>query len=242
MKNKSAALFPLKLLQAGRAVSTFASNNFFVFMKIVIQQERKAAIAEIQRDEAALREAVSRLHNIEELTIPTSLEDIAKVSWVREQLNGRIALVRSDKSLTAAEREQRILSWKSLKIKAERAITKVSEIVKRWPGLSWVADEDGKNFHLGQPQIEQAAMERATREVPAAAEEHWRLITQMREAVEALRNFEAEHQVKDAPLIVLSRFDEDRLYREWITGNILIAHRVIAGRDVTARKIKELFY
>lgn len=209
---------------------------------IVLTKEREAARTEIQRDEAALREAVSRLHNIEELTIPTNLEDIAEVSWVREQLNGRIALVRSDKSLTAAEREQRILPWKSLKVKAERAITKVSEIVKRWPGLSWLRDEDSTNYHLDQSQIERVAAQRATREVPAAAEEHWRLITQMRTAVEQLRTFETENNVKDAPLIVLSRFDEDRLYREWVTGNILIQHRVISGKDVTARKVKELYY
>ncbi len=212
-------------------------------MKIlVLTKEREAARTEIQRDEAALRVAVSRLHSIEELTIPTSLEDIASVSWVREQLNGRIALVRSDKSLTAAEREQRILPWKSLKVKAERAITKVSEIIERWPGLSWLPDEDGKNFHLDQPQVDELATERATREVPAAAEEHWRLITAMREAVEALRSFEQQHQVKDMPLLFLSRFDENRLYTEWITGNILIAHRVIAGRDVTAQKINSLYY
>jgi len=211
-------------------------------MKIVIQQERKAAIAEIQRDEAALREAVSRLHSIEELTVPTSLEDITRVSWAREQLNGRIALVRSDKSLTAAEREQRILPWKSLKVKAERAITKVSEIIERWPGLSWLPDEDGKNFHLDQPQVEQATAERAMREVPAAAEEHWELIVKMREAVEALRNFEAEHQVKDCPLVMLSRMSESQLYEDWVSRDILIERRVIGGKVITPQKIKQLFY
>jgi len=211
-------------------------------MKIVIQQERKAAIAEIQRDEAALREAVSRLHSIEELTIPTNIEDVAEVSWVREQLNGRIALVRSDKSLTAAEREQRILPWKSLKVKAERAITKVSEIIERWPGLSWVADDDGKNFHLGQPQIEQAAMERATREVPAAAEEHWELICKMREAVEALRTFEVEHNVKDAPLFYLAKMSENQLFEAWVNRSILLERRTIAGRIITPQKIKNNYF
>jgi len=211
-------------------------------MKIVIQQERKAAIAEIQRDEAALRAAVSKLHDVEELTVPTSLEGIADPNWIRAQINPRITLIKGDASLTADEQRQRQALWLAVKQKATRTVSKVSEILERWPGLSWLPDEGGKNFHLDQPQVDELATERATREVPAAAEEHWRLITQMREAVEALRNFEAEHQVKDMPLLFLSRFDENRLYTEWITGNILIAHRVIAGRDVTARKVKELFY
>lgn len=209
---------------------------------ITLTKEREAARTEIQRDEAALREAVSRLHSIEELTIPTSLEGIAEVSWVREQLNGRIALVRSDKSLTAAEREQRILPWKSLKVKAERAITKVSEIVERWPGLSWLPDEDGKNFHLDQPQVDELATERATREVPAAAEEHWRLITQMRTAVEQLRAFEVENNVKDCPLVMLSRMNEKQLYEAWINRGVLLERRVIGNKVITPQKITQLFY
>ena len=211
-------------------------------MKIVIQQERKAAIAEIQRDEAALRAAVSKLHDVEELTVPTSLEGIADPNWIRAQINPRITLIKGDASLTADEQRQRQALWLAIKQRSLRTVEKVLQILERWPGLSWLPDEDGKNFHLDQPQVDELATERATREVPAAAEEHWRLITAMREAVEALRSFEQQHQVKDMPLLFLSRFDENRLYTEWITGNILIAHRVIAGRDVTARKVKELFY
>ena len=211
-------------------------------MKIVIQQERKAAIAEIQRDEAALRAAVSKLHDVEELTVPTSLEGIADPNWIRAQINPRITLIKGDASLTADEQRQRQALWLAIKQRSLRTVEKVLQILERWPGLSWLPDEDGKNFHLDQPQVDELATERATREVPAAAEEHWRLITAMREAVEALRSFEQQHQVKDMPLLFLSRFDENRLYTEWITGNILIAHRVIAGRDVTARKIKDLFY
>ena len=209
---------------------------------VVITKKREAARTEIQRDEAALREAVSRLHSIEELTIPTSLEGIAEVSWVREQLNVRIALVRSDKSLTAAEREQRILPWKSLKVKAERAITKVSEIIERWPGLSWLPDEDGKNFHLDQPQVDELATERATREVPPLAEQHWELICSMRSAVEALRSFEQQHQVKDAPLFYLAKMSESQLYQVWVDRSILLERRTIAGRVITPQKIKQLFY
>ena len=209
---------------------------------LVLTKEREAARTEIQRDEAALRVAVSRLHSIEELTIPTSLEDIAEVSWVREQLNGRIALVRSDKSLTAAEREQRILPWKSLKVKAERAITKVSEIIERWPGLSWLPDEDGKNFHLDQSQVERVATQKATKPVPTLAEEHWRLISAMRSAVEQLRDFEQENKVKDCPLFYLARMDEQRIYAEWVSGNILLTNRVIGGKTIAPQKTKQIYY
>lgn len=212
-------------------------------MKIVIRQERDAVIDAIKRDEAALRAAVSKLHSIEELTVPTVLKDITEdPTWVRQQINPRITLIKDDASLTADEQRQRQALWLAVKQRALRTIEKASLIIERWPGLNWLPDEDSTNYHLEQSQIEQVATQRATREVPAAAEEHWRLITAMREAVEALRSFEQQHQVKDAPLIVLSRFDEDRLYREWITGNILIAHRVIAGKDVTARKVNELYY
>lgn len=211
-------------------------------MNIILQKEKQTVIAELQRDETALRDAVSKLHDIEELTVPTSLESIAVPTWVRQQVNPRLRLIKADESLTADEQRQRQALWLAIKQRALRTIEKVLQILERWPGLSWLPDENGLNFHLDQSQIERVSTERATREVPAAALEHWELICKMREAVEALRHFEAEHQVKDAPLLFLSRFDENRLYTEWITGNILIAHRVIAGKDVTARKVKELFY
>lgn len=211
-------------------------------MNIILQKEKQTVIAELQRDEAALRAAVSKLHDVEELTVPSSLEDISNPAWVRAQINPRITLIKGDASLTADEQRQRQALWLAVKQRALRAIEKVSLIIERWPGLSWLPDESGKNFHLDQPQVDELATERATREVPAAAEEHWRLISAMRSAVEQLRDFEQQHQVKDMPLLFLSRFDENRLYTEWITGNILIAHRVIAGRDITARKVKELYY
>lgn len=211
-------------------------------MIIILQKEKQTVIAELQRDETALRDAVSKLHDIEELTVPTSLEDIADPTWVRAQINPRITLIKGDASLTADEQRQRQALWLAVKQRAVRAIEKVSLIIERWPGLSWLHDEGGKNYHLDSNQIEQVATQRATREVPPLAEQHWELICSMRTAVEQLRAFEVENNVKDIPLLFLSRFDENRLYTEWITGNILIAHRVIAGRDVTARKVKELYY
>ena len=211
-------------------------------MNIILQKEKQTVIAELQRDEAALREAVSRLHSIEELTIPTSLEDIADPTWVRAQINPRITLIKGDASLTADEQRQRQALWLAVKQKATRTVSKVSEILERWPGLSWLHDEDSTNYHLDQSQVEQAAAQRATREVPAAAEEHWRLITAMREAVEALRAFEAEHQVKDAPLFYLARMSESQLYQAWISRDILLSSRTIGGKVISGQKIKQIFY
>ena len=209
---------------------------------VVLTKEREAARTEIQRAEAALREAVDKLHSISELDVPTALGNIVDADWLREQLGNRIALVRADKSLTAAEREQRLNPWRAIKAKAERAVSKIAFVLNDLQPLEWLPDEDGKNFHLDPKQAEEQATQKATKPVPPLAEEHWRLISAMRTAVEQLRAFETENNVKDAPLIVLSRFDEDRLYREWVTGNILIQHRVISGKDVTARKLTELYY
>ena len=90
--------------------------------------------------------------------------------------------------------------------------------------------------------VDELAAERATREVPPQAEEHWRLITQMREAVEALRAFERRHQVKDAPLFYLARMSESQLFEAWINRDILLERMVIGGKVITPQKIKQLFY
>lgn len=211
-------------------------------MTIILQQEKQATIAEIKRDVAALREAVDKLHKIEELTVPADLEDITDHSWVRQQVNPRITLIKGDASLTADEQRQRQALWLAIKQRALRTVEKVLQILERWPGLSWLPDEDGKNFHLEQTQIEQVATQRATREVPPQAEEHWELICKMREAVEALRNFEAEHQVKDAPLFYLARMTENQLYQAWISRDILLSSRTIGGKVIAPQKITNDYF
>ena len=209
---------------------------------ITIEREKQAALDSIRSSEAALRECVSKLHSIPELELPANLGNIAEVGWVREQLNGCIALVKSDKSLTVDERETRLAPWRAIKAKAERAVSKITFILNDLQPLEWLPDEDGKNFHLDQPQVDELATQRATREVPAAALEHWRLISAMRTAVEALRRFEVENNVKDAPLVMLSRMSENQLYEAWVNRDILLERRVIGGKVVAGQKIKQLFY
>lgn len=210
--------------------------------EIILAKEKKDAVTAIRSAEASLRDAVSKLRSIPELDVPTALGNIVDADWLREQLGSRIALVRADKSLTAAEREQRLNPWRAIKSRSERAILKIDGILHDWPGLSWLPDEDGKNFHLDQPQVEELAQQKATRTVPPLAEQHWELICSMRSAVEALRTFEVENNVKDCPLVMLSRMSENQLYQAWINRDILIERRVIGGKVVAGQKIKQLFY
>lgn len=209
---------------------------------IVIEREKQNVLAEIKRSEATLRDAVSRLRSIPELDVPSNLGSIVDADWLREQLGNRIALVRADKSLTAAERETRLAPWRAIKSRAERTVLKIDGILHDWPELDWLPDPDGLNYHLADEQVETLAEQKATREVPAAAEEHWRLIAQMRTAVEALRRFEVENNVKDAPLVMLSRMSENQLYQAWISRDILLERRVIGGKVVAGQKIKQLFF
>ena len=210
--------------------------------EIVIQKKKQDAVTAIRSAEASLRDALSKLRSIAELDTPSSLGNIVCADWLREQLGNRIALVRADKSLTAAEREQRLNPWRAIKSRAERAVLKIDGILHDWPELDWQPDPDGLNYHLDPGQVDKLATERATREVPPQAEEHWRLITQMRTAVEALRRFEVENNVKDAPLVMLSRMSESQLFEAWVNRDILLERRVIGNKVVAGQKIKQLFY
>lgn len=210
--------------------------------EIILAKEKKDAVTAIRSAEASLRDAVSKLRSIPELDVPSNLGNIVDADWLREQLGNRIALVRADKSLTAAERETRLAPWRAIKGRAERAVLKIDGILHDWPELDWQPDPDGLNYHLDPGQVDELAAERATREVPPQAEEHWRLISAMRSAVEQLRNFEQQHQVKDCPLVMLSRMSESQLYEAWVNRSILLERRVIGGKVVAGQKIKQLFY
>lgn len=210
--------------------------------EIVIQKKKQDAVTAIRSAEASLRDAVSRLRSIPELDVPSSLGNIVCADWLREQLGNRIALVRADKSLTAAERETRLAPWRAIKGRAERAVLKIDGILHDWPALDWQPDVDGLNYHLADEQVETLATQKATTIVPPLAEQHWELIVKMRSAVEQLRAFEVEHDVKDCPLIMLSRMNESQLYQAWVDRSILLERRTIAGRVITPQKIKQLFY
>lgn len=209
---------------------------------IIIEREKQAAIDSIRSSEAALRECMDKLHGIPELELPANLGNIAEVGWVREQLNGCIALVKSDKSLTADERESRLAPWRAIKAKAERAVNKIAFIINDLQPLEWFPDEDGKNYHLDPNQVEQVAEQKATKPVPTLAEEHWRLIIAMRSAVKQLRDFEQENKVKDIPLSFFARMDEQRIFSEWVSGNILLTNRVIGGKTIAPQKTKQIYY
>lgn len=210
--------------------------------EIVIQKKKQDAVTAIRSAEASLRDAVSKLRQITELDVPIALGNIVDADWLREQLGNRIALVRADKSLTAAERETRLAPWRAIKSRAERAVLKIDGILHDLPELDWQPDPDGLNYHLDPGQVDELATERATREVPAAAEEHWRLISAMRSAVEQLRDFEQQHQVKDCPLVMLSRMSENQLYEVWVNRDILLERRVIGNKVIAGRKVDAIFY
>ena len=208
---------------------------------ITIEREKLAALDSIRSSETALRECVDKLHGIPELEVPTNLGNIAEVDWVREQLNGRIALVKADKSLTAEEREIRLAPWRAIKAKAERAVSKIALILLDLLPLEWF-DEDGKNFHLDPKQVERVATQKATKPVPPLAEEHWRLVTAMRLAVEQLRQFERKHNLKDATLYQLSQLTQERLFELWLSGDIVLKDYVVSGRRFTHIKTEQIFY
>ena len=116
--------------------------------EIILAKEKKDAVTAIRSAEATLRDAVKKLRSVPELDVPTALGNIVAADWLREQLGNRIALVRADKSLTAAERETRLAPWRAIKAKTERAVLKIDGILHDWPELDWQPDENGLNYHL----------------------------------------------------------------------------------------------
>lgn len=210
--------------------------------EIILAKEKKDAVTAIRSAEASLRDAVSKLRSIPELDVPSNLGNIVDADWLREQLGNRIALVRADKSLTAAERETRLAPWRAIKGRAERAVLKIDGILHDWPELDWLPDPDGLNFHIADEQVETLAQQKATRTVPTLAEKHWQLITAMRLAVEELRQFEHKHNLKDASLYQLSRLSQERLFELWLNGDIVIKDYVVGGRKFIHPKTEQIFY
>ena len=166
---------------------------------IIIERERQQMWRQLANVSRSLLRTMSELQNIEELQpIPADLGDIT-TDWLQQRLDLCTDPIKADKSLTGDERRERLKPWRAINQRATRLVDVVEGILLSNPDVvfSIADDENGQHrYYISEQQIEAVARQRATHPVPAEALQHLDLIQQVREAVEILRKFEEQHNVK----------------------------------------------
>ena len=165
---------------------------------ICIQRELLQQSRQLDNVSRSLQKTMAELLSIEELDVPADLADITE-EWLQHEVNACAAPIRQDRSLTAAEKQERLKPWKTLRQRALRLVNIVQGILLANLDVTFTIeeDEDGKRrYFIDEQQIEAVARCRATHEIPVEAVQHLELIQAVREKVDALREFERAHNVK----------------------------------------------
>jgi len=203
---------------------------------ICIQREQLQQSRQLYNVSRSLTKTMAELRSIEELDVPRDLADITE-DWLQREINTCAAPIRQDRSLTAAEKQERLKPWKALRQRALRLVNIIQGILAANQDVIFTIedDEDGQpRYYISEAQIEEVALQRATHDVPPEAIQHLELIQEVREAIEILRTFEENHNVR--------RFTTEQLLNMpwtggldelWTTGGIF--------KDTIEEKYKNFF-
>lgn len=165
---------------------------------ITIQREQLQQSRQLYNVSRSLQKTMAELLSIEELDVPADLSGITE-DWLQREINACAAPIRQDRSLTAAEKQERLKPWKALRQRALRLVNIVQGILQSNSDVIFSIEEgkDGQpRYFISEAQIEAVALQRATHEIPVEAFTHLELIDKLREAVENLRAFEDKYNVR----------------------------------------------
>lgn len=203
---------------------------------ICIQRERLQQSRQLDNVSRTLQKTMAELQGIEELGVPSDLADINE-EWLQSEVNACAAPIRQDRSLTAVEKQERLKPWKALRQRALRLVYIVQGILLANPDVVFTIEDDDNGQHryyISEQQIEDVALQRATHDIPLEALQHLELIQEVRAAVEILRKFEEQHNVKRYTVEQLMNLPwTGGLADMWATGDIF--------NDPMAEKWKNYF-
>ena len=200
-----------------------------------IERERLQMLRQLANVSRSLQQTMAELLSIEELDVPADLGDITE-DWLQREIVACASPIRQDRSLTAAEKQERLRPWKALRQRVLRLVDIIQGILVANPDVVFTIenDENGPRYFISEAQIEEVARRRATHTIPPEGLLHLELIQEVREKVENLRAFENQHNVRRYTIGQLMNLPWTGALDElWATGGIF--------KDTVEEKYKNFF-
>lgn len=188
-----------------------------------------------------VQEAVNALRELQGFTIPATADP---AEW-EKALNAATArkekaveAITDDPTLTDEERKAKAKTWRGWHKQLAMYCATITSTIHDYPTLKWTFDEATATI-TPTADIFALASDAATVDVPAEASDHAMLICFARDAVNALRKWEREHNVAKVRLEVLLNLEEDELAERWATGSIFYDDTFATPQVLAARQFKE---
>ncbi len=207
--------------------------------KIVLHRELEDAVYNCRKALNQAQAALKKLLKLADYPTPTTLAEVTTkrlTAFVEQRVNA----VNSTPIYTQAQRDAIIDDWVKWRIKAMPFVVAVEQFVNDWRDVSPVLDTS--TMTILTSDIAESLTPRFTTEIPLAAHRHTTLIDEVRRAINELREWEREQDVKKIDLKELLSFTDEDLQQSWANGSILIDHsqdtpRICAWRNAQNKAI-----
>lgn len=186
------------------------------------------------------QDAYTALRRMEDLgEVPEPIH--CTLEWVTNFAQEKKKAIRNADFLTASQRQSQGVHFGRLSAKAIGLVSTIQDFLASVPSDQYVYDSQIANFHL--MDIDELVRSRCTRDVPLEASVHYSLIRDIGLAVQSLRNWEKQENVKKLPLKHLLTLPIDSVAAMWATGDIRIDHtydhlpHVVENRELEEKEI-----
>ncbi len=188
--------------------------------KIVLEKELNQAVGEISQAVKQIQDAVCALKEIQDITIPASADPNALSEALKDadkRKDAALKAIEADLALPTNSKQKLVQEWKEWHKSVAVNVNIIIRLVTKNPLCKF----EWKNGTIEPTApILDVAEAQAVRDVPKEARDHARLLAIVWDAINGLRKWEHEHDVKKVRLEELLSLNEEQLAEAWANGNI----------------------
>lgn len=207
---------------------------------IVLEAELRSTDSALRKGLREAQDAYSVLRQIEDLgEVPEPV--LCTMDWVNNFIQSKKQAILNAEFLTTGQKQSQNGHFGKLAKKVSGLVCTIQGFLASVPKDQYVYDPQISNFHL--MDIDELVRSRCTRDVPLEASVHYSLIRDIGLAVQSLRNWEKQENVKKLPLKHLLTLPIDSVAAMWATGDIRIDHtydhlpHVVENRELEEKEI-----
>ena len=184
----------------------------------VPKQDYDNEFARLKENIRQANEAYSRLSaNIDLLGLPSPLN--VSLDWLHGFIDERVKAVKNNCLFDAATTARLSDGWGKIGEKAEKDVKAVERFVKSMKKNIHIDEESGMMVFN---DLNELTITRVKRPLQDDCISHLQKLSELRQIVQNLRQWEKEHHIHKKPLEWLLRATEDTLKNEWIKGGMTI--------------------
>lgn len=203
---------------------------------IVLSKELDDAVYMCRKALQKANEALRELHHLADYPTPTTLADVTTQSLIAF-VSQRQEAVKNTPIYTQAQKQQAIDDWTEWRVKAMPFVVAVENFVAEWQEVHPVLDTS--DMTILTSDITEALAPRFTVEIPIQAHHHQELINAVRVAINDLREWERNQDIKKVPLKNLLSLTDEDINQSWASGNIKVDHSQDTPRLCAWRKAQD---